>query len=100
MPSSTPSTGPDVALLVKQGCHLCEAAAAVVEEVCSEQQVPWRLIHGEDQPQLLQRHAEEVPVLFVDGVQRDFWRVDPQRLHRLIEQSRAHAEQAGLPEAD
>lgn len=38
---------------------------------------------GADQ-ELMQRFAEEIPVLMVDGVQRDFWRIDPQRLRRIL----------------
>jgi hypothetical protein len=35
-------------------------------------------------PALMDRFAEEIPVLMVDGVQRDFWRIDPKRLTRLL----------------
>lgn len=80
---------PDTAVLVKEGCHLCADALAVVEEVCTALGAPWRVIHGEDQPELLERHADEVPVLFVDGVQRDFWRIDPTRLERLLRADRS-----------
>lgn len=87
-PSADQATWPDVAVLVKEGCHLCEDAVAVVEQVCSRVGAPWRVVDGADDPALLERHAEEVPVLFVDGVQRDFWRIDAQRLERLLTESR------------
>ena len=83
--ASTPQgTWPQVAVLVKQGCHLCEDAVHAVREVCTRLGAPWQVVQGEDDPELLERHAEEVPVLFVDGVQRDFWRIDPDRLERLL----------------
>ncbi len=46
-----------------------------------------------EDPALAAQFAEEVPVLLLDGVQRDFWRIDPQRLDRLLTQRAA--ERAG-----
>ena len=31
-----------------------------------------------------QRWQIEVPVLLIDGRQRDFWQIDPRRLERLL----------------
>jgi len=38
----------------------------------------------DEHPDLLAKHHEEVPVLFIDGQVRDFWTIDPQRLERLL----------------
>lgn len=35
-------------------------------------------------PSLIQQFGEEVPVLRVDGVMRDFWTFDAGRLRRLL----------------
>ena len=35
-------------------------------------------------PELARRHAEEIPVVLVDGVPRDFWQIDERRLARLL----------------
>ena len=37
-----------------------------------------------EQPQLLQRHATEIPVLRIDGPAKDFWRINLQRMRKLI----------------
>lgn len=85
-PTTTPSSAdrPRAALLVKEGCHLCAAAVETVAEVCARLGERYALLDAADHPELMERHAEEIPVLFVDGVQRDFWRVDPVRLERLL----------------
>ena len=49
----------------------------------------WEAVDGAAHPDLLERFVDEVPVLFVDGVQRDFWRVDPARLGRHLDAPRA-----------
>ena len=38
----------------------------------------------DDDPALLDRYAEEIPVTLVDGRQHDFWRVDPDRLRAAL----------------
>lgn len=80
-----PASAARVQLLVKPGCHLCGEAEAVVAEVCDARGTAWERVDGPAHPDLLETYAEEVPVLFVDGVQRDFWRVDAQRLGRLLD---------------
>lgn len=78
-----------VELLVKDGCHLCADALTVVDEVCGRLGVAWRSVDVAHHPELAERHAEEIPVLLVDGIQRDFWRIDPSRLERLLTAGRA-----------
>ncbi|MHA7154078.1 glutaredoxin family protein [Arthrobacter sp. TMN-50] len=90
-PSQTgrPAPGPNpptVELLTRPGCHLCAGALVVVASVCDELGVPWREVSTADEPALLERFAEEIPVLLINGVQRDFWKIDGARLRRLITQ--------------
>lgn len=88
-PHASSQPAPSVELLVKDGCHLCADALAVVDEVCGRLGVAWRSVDVARHPDLAERHAEEIPVLLVDGVQRDFWRIDPDRLERLLTADRA-----------
>jgi hypothetical protein len=71
-------------LVTKPQCHLCEDARAVVERVTSSLGLRWRERSVTDAPELLERFAEELPVLMIDGVQRDFWTIDEERLRRLL----------------
>lgn len=38
-------------------------------------------------PALRERYAEEIPVVFVDGIQRDFWKIDEARLVRVLKKA-------------
>ena len=75
---------PRVVVYTKPGCHLCEAAMVVVTAVCRDRQATWREVDISGDSALMSRHGEEIPVTFVDGVQHDFWRVDPDRLHAAL----------------
>ncbi|HST72242.1 MULTISPECIES: glutaredoxin family protein [Kocuria] len=81
MSSSTP---PAVTLLTRPGCHLCEAARESVGRVTAALGLGWAEVDITTDPQLLRRHAEEIPVVLVDGVPRDFWSIDERRLARLL----------------
>jgi glutaredoxin len=77
-------TTPRVTLYSRPGCHLCEDARAVVEEVCTELGESYVEISVDDDPELCRRYGDEVPVTLVDGAQHDFWRVDPVRLRAAL----------------
>ena len=81
-----PETRPqhELVLLTKPDCHLCETARRTVAAVAAEIGVAWAEKSILDDPALEARFAEEVPVVMIDGVQRDFWHIDPARLRRLL----------------
>jgi hypothetical protein len=94
MPPNVPSEGSAqasdevtsarVVLFTRPGCHLCDAARVVVEQVTADlgEQYVERDITAD--PQLLATHLESIPVVEVDGVQVDFWRVSPDRLRAAL----------------
>lgn len=71
-------------LVTRPDCHLCHAARETVGRVSAELGVVWREESIADHAELLERFSEEVPVLLLDGVQRDFWTIDEARLRRLL----------------
>lgn len=76
-----------VVLLGRAGCHLCDAARAVVARVCEQTGTLWREDDIDDlgTPRDLRlRHTDDVPVTFVDGAVHDFWRVDEARLRAVL----------------
>jgi hypothetical protein len=80
---------PDVVLLTKADCHLCAAARDAVGRVTAGLGLEWtdQSVDGDDA--LRDRYAEEIPVVLVDGIQRDFWKIDEARLERVLRQAMA-----------
>lgn len=78
------STTPRVTLYGRPGCHLCDEARTVIEAVCAELGESYAEVSIDDDPELRDRFANEIPVTFVDGKQHDFWRVSPDRLRRAL----------------
>jgi len=75
---------PRVTLYSRPGCHVCEAAEAVVAQVCLDLGEEYVVVWIDDDPELQRRFTDEVPVTFVDGKQHDFWRVDAERLRAAL----------------
>jgi Glutaredoxin-like domain (DUF836) len=73
-----------VTLIGKPDCHLCEAAREVVATVCAETGDTFEELSILDHPDLADQYWEQIPVTLVDGVQFDFWRVDPVRLRAAL----------------
>jgi len=75
---------PRVTLIGKPGCHLCDVARGVIEQVCTELGTGWTEVSIHDDPALRARYAEMIPVTLVDGLQHDYWRVDAARLRAVL----------------
>lgn len=80
---------PEVVLITKADCHLCEAARDAVGRVTAELGLEWTEQLVDNQPDLREQYAEEIPVVLVDGIQRDFWKIDETRLARVLRQAMA-----------
>ena len=65
-----------VVLLVRDGCHLCDEAVAVVRAVCASADASWATIDVDSDPALRAEFSDHVPVTFVDGVRHAIWHVD------------------------
>lgn len=80
---------PLLELVTRAGCHLCDDARAVVAEAAGTLGVSWTEVSIDGDPELTARFGEEVPVVLVDGVQRDFWHIDPDRLRSVLSRALA-----------
>ena len=79
----------DLTLIGKPGCHLCDDARDVIRSVVAalpdgspEVSLSERSIL--DDTQLLERYADEIPVVLIDGRMHTYWRVDPARLRTAL----------------
>ncbi len=80
---------PEVVLLTKADCHLCAAARGAVGRVTAALGLEWTERSVESDDALRDQYAEEIPVVLVDGIQRDFWKIDEARLDRVLRQAMA-----------
>jgi hypothetical protein len=79
-----PASLPDVVLITKADCHLCAEARAAVGRVADALGIGWTEQSIDSDAGLRERFAEEIPVVLVDGIQRDFWTIDEARLARIL----------------
>ncbi len=80
---------PRVVLITKADCHLCEDARDAVSRVTASLGLEWSEELVDNQPELRERYAEEIPVVLVDGVQRAFWKIDEARMARVLQRAMA-----------
>lgn len=76
-----------LAVVTREGCHLCVVALETVRRVAAEHDLDVEVVDVDRDPELLARYSEEVPVTFVDGAQHDYWRVEETRLRAALERS-------------
>lgn len=76
---------PRVTLLGKPGCHLCDEAREVVRGVLTE--FPDASLEERsilDDPDLLDRWVEEIPVILIEDRVHTIWRVDADRFRDAL----------------
>ena len=73
-----------VTLIGKPGCHLCDDARAVVEQVTAELGVAYEERSILDDAALHAAYWEQIPVTLVDGRRHDYFHVDPVRLRAAL----------------
>lgn len=95
----TDQTGPPagggavrVVLYGRAGCHLCDEARTLVQGVCADAGAGWREVDVDaadaaplpgGEP-VREAYGDLVPVVEVDGVRQGYWRIDADRLRRVL----------------
>ena len=77
-----------ISLIGRPGCHLCEDAHGVISQVISQvvgqSDIDFEEFSLLDDPNLMAKYSEEIPVILINGLVHDFLRVDPDRLVAAI----------------
>lgn len=73
-----------VLIYSKPGCTLCDKAEVIISEICHELGEGYEVIDISVDPKLMKEYGEQIPVVFVDGKQHDFWTVNPDRLRKAL----------------
>lgn len=73
-----------VTLVGKPGCHLCDRARAVVKPICADTGATFEEVSVLEDPELMDRFGEFIPVVLIDGIQHDFYRINPERFRRAL----------------
>jgi len=72
---------PQIVLYSRQGCHLCDDAAAALKR----HGLVFEVVDVDADPGLRQRYDACVPVVVIDGKERFRGRVDELLLRRLVD---------------
>jgi len=79
-----------VTIYGRTGCHLCEDALKALQSLQDELTFDIEEILIDGNEELEKLYGEKIPVTQIDGVQHDFWRVDPERFRSSLEKHRQH----------
>ena len=77
-----------ITVFTRHGCHLCEVAVEVLEGMRSELNFEIEKIYIDANAELEKLYGEQVPVIHIDGIHHDFFRVDPERFKSSLEKHR------------
>jgi hypothetical protein len=73
-----------VTLYKKPDCCLCDEALEVIERVRRDYHFALEKVDITTDLSLLNRHAERIPVVLVNGTEAFLYRVDEQALRRMV----------------
>ena len=85
-----------VTFIGKPGCHLCDDARAVVDEVLAAFPAVGMLEQSIlDDPVLHERYWDEIPVVLLDGAVHTIYRVDAERLRVALAAAESNGSDEG-----
>jgi glutaredoxin len=75
-----------VTVYSKPGCHLCEEAIHVLQQVQKQQKFELEEVNIENDPALLAEYGEQIPVITLNGTFLFEYAVDETRLRQLLKE--------------
>ena len=80
--TESPAAGTRLQLLTREGCHLCETAAATLQGIAAEAGLVAVALDVDADPELQAEYGDRVPVVLLDGREHSYFDVDVPRLRR------------------
>ena len=73
-------------LIGKPGCHLCDEAELAVSSVLQDvsKAVSLKKVNILDDSELFDKYSEQIPVLLINGMVHNYWRIDTERLREAL----------------
>ncbi len=78
----------EITMYTREGCHLCDEAKAAMTPLLSEFGAKLREVDIDEDPVLLERYNDDVPVIFLGGLLFAQHRIDPVLLRQRLEQTK------------
>jgi glutaredoxin len=79
-----------ITIYSRHGCHLCDDAQAVLDSMREELNFEIDVINIDEDVELIKLYSDQVPVIHIDGLHHDFYKVDPVRFRSSLEKHRQH----------
>jgi glutaredoxin len=79
-----------ITIYSRQGCHLCDDAQITLESLREELNFEIDVIDIDQNAELIKLYSDQVPVIHIDGIHHDFYKVDPLRFRSSLEKHRQH----------
>ena len=81
-------TSVEVLLYTRAGCCLCDEAKNLLRELQKKTPFEFREVDIDQDPQLVARYNDEVPVIFIHGKKAFKYRIDSRQFLKRLEQGR------------
>ncbi len=79
-----------ITIYSRDGCHLCDDAINTLESMREELNFEIDVIDIDQNAELVKLYSDQVPVIHIDGMHHDFYKVDPVRFRSSLEKHRQH----------
>ncbi len=79
-----------ITIYSRTGCHLCDDAQKILESMQKELNFDIEVIDIDESTELIKLYSDQVPVIHIDGLHHDFYKVDPDRFRSSLEKHRQH----------
>jgi glutaredoxin len=79
-----------ITIYSRNGCHLCDDAFNTLESMREELNIEIDVIDIDQNAELVKLYSDQVPVIHIDGIHHDFYKVDPVRFRSSLEKHRQH----------